>query len=88
MGYSGELLEVIPESSIAAFARTGNPFCLGPIATGENVVDVGNGAGIDSLIPTCMTGPAGKVVGVDTTTEMQERAHNTTCESLVGQRGV
>jgi len=84
VGYSGELLEVIPESSIAAFAGTGNPFYLGPTATGENEVDVGNGAGIDSLIATRMTGPAGKVVGVDTTTEMQERAHNAITKAWLG----
>ena len=84
VGYSDELLEGIPESSIAAFAGTGNPFSLGRITPGENVVDVGSGAGIDSLIAACMTGPAGKVVGVDMTAEMLERARNAAAEAGLG----
>ena len=83
-GYSDELLEGIPESSIAAFAGTGNPFSLGTIAPGENVVDVGSGAGIDSLIAARMTGPAGNVVGVDMTAEMRDRARNAAAEAGLG----
>ena len=74
VGYEPEWLEGIPESSIEAFAGTGNPFSLGAILTGENVVDVGCGAGIDSLIAAKMVGPTGRVVGVDMTTEMRDRA--------------
>ena len=84
VGYSDELLEGIPESSIAAFAGTGNPFSLGPIAPGENVVDVGSGAGIDSQIAARMTGPAGNVVGVDMTAEMRDRARNAAAEAGLG----
>ena len=84
VGYSDELLEGIPEGSIAAFAGTGNPFSLGRITLGENVVDVGSGAGIDSLVAARMTGPAGKVVGVDMTAEMQERARNAAAEAGLG----
>ena len=72
--YEPEWLEGIPESSIEAFAGTGNPFSLGAILTGENVVDVGSGAGIDSLIAAKMVSPRGRVVGVDMTAEMRERA--------------
>ncbi len=72
--YEAEWLEGIPESSIEAFAGTGNPFSLGAILTGENVVDVGSGAGIDSLIAAKMVGPSGRVVGVDMTADMRERA--------------
>ena len=74
VGYEAGLLEGIPESSIEAFAGTGNPFSLGAILTGENVVDVGSGAGIDSLIAAKMVGGTGRVVGVDMTPEMRERA--------------
>jgi arsenite methyltransferase len=65
VGYSEEWLEGIPESSIEAFAGTGNPFSLGPISPGENIVDVGSGAGIDSLIAARMTGSTGELVVVD-----------------------
>jgi arsenite methyltransferase len=64
----------IPEPTIAAFAGTGNPFSLGALREGEYVVDVGSGAGIDSLIASKMVGPTGRVRGVDMTTEMLERA--------------
>lgn len=74
VGYEAGLLEGIPESSIEAFAGTGNPFSLGAILTGENVVDVGSGAGIDSLIAAKMVGGTGSVVGVYMTPEMRERA--------------
>jgi hypothetical protein len=50
LGYDSAWLAEIPESSIESFAGTGNPFSLGPLGPGENVVDVGCGAGIDSLI--------------------------------------
>lgn len=72
--YDPDWLEGIPELSIEAFAGTGNPFSLGVIGAGENVVDVGSGAGIDSLIAAKMVGPDGRVVGVDMTAEMRERA--------------
>src|SRR5436190_993737 len=48
--YEDEWLEGIPEVSIESFAGTGNPFSLGELRPGERVVDVGCGAGIDSLI--------------------------------------
>jgi ubiquinone/menaquinone biosynthesis C-methylase UbiE len=64
----------VPEESIASFAGTGNPFSLGILRTGEHVVDVGCGAGIDSLIAARMVGPGGDVVGVDMTPAMLDRA--------------
>lgn len=78
--YEEEWLEGIPESSIESFAGTGNPFSLGEIRPGENVVDVGCGAGIDSLIAARMTGPAGEVVGVDMSPEMLEKARQSAAE--------
>ena len=72
--YRDEWLEGIPESTIASFAGTGNPFSLGALREGEHVVDVGSGAGIDSLIASKMVGPTGRVRGVDMTPAMLERA--------------
>jgi arsenite methyltransferase len=74
LGYDDAWLEGVPEESIASFAGTGNPFSLGVLAPGENVVDVGCGAGIDSLIAAHMVGPSGNVVGVDMTPAMLNRA--------------
>lgn len=74
VGYEDEWLDGIPEEAIERFAGTGNPFSLGPIRPGERVVDNGSGAGIDSLIAAKMVGPEGRVIGVDMTPSMLERA--------------
>ena len=74
LGYQEEWLTGVPESSIESFAGTGNPFSLGELQVGEHVVDVGCGAGIDSLIAARMVGPGGRVVGVDMTPAMLEKA--------------
>jgi arsenite methyltransferase len=72
--YADEWLEGLPESSIESFAGTGNPFSLGELRPGESVVDVGGGAGIDSLIAAKKVGPDGRVIGVDMTPSMLEKA--------------
>ena len=52
----------------------GNPFSLGPIEPGETVVDVGSGPGLDSLIASRLVGPEGRVIGIDMTDEMLNKA--------------
>ncbi|MBW7886641.1 MAG: methyltransferase domain-containing protein [Caldilineaceae bacterium] len=74
LGYDAQWLEGIPETAIESFAGTGNPFSLGELAAGSRVVDVGCGAGIDSLIAAKMVGPTGRVVGVDMTPAMLAKA--------------
>lgn len=76
VAYEDAWLEGIPEPTIASFAGTGNPFSVGALRPGERVVDVGCGAGIDSLIASRMVGPHGHVVGVDMTPAMLERARS------------
>jgi arsenite methyltransferase len=79
--YADEWLEGIPESSIESFAGTGNPFSLGELSPGERVVDVGCGAGIDSLIAAKKVGPEGRVIGVDMTPSMLEKARDAAKET-------
>ena len=81
LGYEDAWLDGIPETSIEAFAGTGNPFSLGELAHGEKVVDIGCGAGIDSLIAAKLVGDAGEVVGVDMTSAMLERARRAAREA-------
>jgi arsenite methyltransferase len=74
LGYEDEWLDAVPESAVESFAGTGNPFALGAISSGERVVDVGSGAGIDSFIAATKTGPEGRVIGIDMTPAMLEKA--------------
>ncbi len=74
LGYDDELVKVVPENSVSSFAGTGNPFSLGTIRPDEKVVDVGCGAGFDSLIAAHMVGNDGRVIGIDMTPEMLQKA--------------
>jgi arsenite methyltransferase len=84
LGYQNEWLEDIPERSIASFAGTGNPFRTGQLQPGERVVDVGSGAGIDSLIAAKMVGPDGLVIGIAMTEAMLEMARESAREAGSG----
>jgi len=74
LGYDSSIYAGVPEDNIASFAGTGNPFMLGPIKSGEIVVDAGSGSGFDSLIASTLVGPEGKVIGIDMTAEMLNKA--------------
>jgi SAM-dependent methyltransferase len=81
LGYAEQWLVGIPEASIESFAGTGNPFSLGELKPGERVVDVGSGAGIDSLIAAKMVGPTGQVIGVDMTPAMLDKSRHAAVEA-------
>jgi arsenite methyltransferase len=73
LGYPDELANV-PEGSAESFAGVANPFVLDRLAPGERVLDLGCGAGTDSLVAAQMVGPEGSVTGIDMTREMLEKA--------------
>ena len=72
--YDEELVNSVPESGLESFAGTGNPFSMGRLNEGENIVDVGSGAGFDSLLAARMVGDEGNVIGVEMTEEMRNKA--------------
>jgi len=72
--YDLNLLKNLPDDILASYCGVGNPFTLGPMAEGQSVLDVGCGAGVDTLIAAMMMGPKGKVAGIDVIPEMLERA--------------
>ena len=74
LGYPSEFLEAVPEACVESFAGVGNPFSMGEIGPGETVVDVGSGAGFDSLVAAQMVGEHGRVIGIDMTPEMLRKA--------------
>jgi arsenite methyltransferase len=73
LGYPDELANV-PEAAVQSFAGVANPFSLGRLEPGERVLDLGSGAGTDSLVAAQMVGPEGRVTGIDMTPEMLQKA--------------
>ena len=84
LGYADDWLRAIPDASVESLAGTGNPFSLGALRSGEQVVDVGCGAGLDSLIAATMVGPGGQVIGVDMTPAMLAKARQSAAEAGIG----
>jgi 2-polyprenyl-3-methyl-5-hydroxy-6-metoxy-1,4-benzoquinol methylase len=74
LGYSAVLIDRLPVQTVDSFAGTGNPFSMGALRSDETVLDIGCGAGFDSLIAAMQVGPAGSVVAVDMTPVMLEKA--------------
>ena len=73
LGYPEELA-LVPDGSVESFAGVANPFSLGRLERAERVLDLGCGAGTDSLVAAQMVGPEGRVVGIDMTPEMLAKA--------------
>lgn len=74
--YAPELVSALPDQVISSYCGVGNPFSLGPINEGDAVLDIGCGAGVDTLIAAMMAGPTGKAVGIDIVPEMLQRAES------------
>jgi arsenite methyltransferase len=86
LDYDEAWLKSVPKTAIESFAGTGNPFRVGALRAGEHVVDVGSGAGLDSLIAARMVGASGRVIGVDMTPAMVAKARRSAAET--GMRNV
>jgi arsenite methyltransferase len=84
LGYPEPELAQIPDATVESFAGVANHWALGGIEPGSVVVDLGCGAGTDLLIAAQMTGPTGRVIGVDMTVTMLERARQSATEMGLG----
>ncbi|MYE14933.1 MAG: arsenite methyltransferase [Gemmatimonadetes bacterium] len=73
VGYDQDQLASLPEGANLGLG-CGNPVALASLAPGETVLDLGSGAGIDCFLAAERVGPEGRVIGVDMTPEMVERA--------------
>ena len=73
IGYSEEDVESVPEGANLGLG-CGNPIALASLREGETVLDLGSGAGFDCFLAVNRVGKSGKVIGVDMTPEMLDRA--------------
>jgi arsenite methyltransferase len=74
VGYREEVIDSLPSGTVLSFAGFGNPFSMGDLRLGETVLDIGCGAGFDSLIAARQVGETGRVISVDMTPTMLEKA--------------
>jgi len=77
LGYDEDFVASLPDAAVESFAGVANPFSMQPLTKGERVVDVGSGAGFDSVVAAHQVGTTGKVIGVDMTEEMLAKSRST-----------
>ena len=70
----------VPDTAVESFAGVANPWELGRLTPGERVLDLGSGAGTDSLVAAQMVGEQGSVTGIDMTPEMLTKARTAAAE--------
>jgi arsenite methyltransferase len=76
LGYDAAEVDALPASVTESFCGVGNPFFLGQPRPGEAVLDLGCGAGFDTLLAAERVGPNGKVIGIDMTPVMLAKARS------------
>jgi arsenite methyltransferase len=74
LGYAAAEIDTLAPQVTESFAGVGNPLTLGELRAGEVVLDLGCGAGMDSILAARRVGPDGRVIGVDMTGPMVEKA--------------
>ncbi|MGE5602370.1 MAG: arsenite methyltransferase [Nitrososphaerales archaeon] len=84
-GYTAEQLAAVPLDAANMSLGCGNPTAMASLKPGETVFDIGSGAGIDALYAARRVGAAGRVIGLDMTPSMIERARRNAAEAGLGQ---
>lgn len=79
LGYDAADLDVAPEANLGL--GCGNPTAIASLEAGETVLDLGSGGGFDCFLAAREVGDSGRVIGVDMTPEMVERARENTAEN-------
>jgi len=80
LGYSESELASVPEGADLGLG-CGNPQAIADLEPGQTVLDLGSGAGIDCFLASRQVGPTGRVIGVDMTAEMIDRARQNAARS-------
>ena len=83
LGYTPDQLEAVPAAAQEKSFGCGNPLLFADVKTGDVVLDIGSGAGIDCLIAAQKVGAAGRVIGLDMTPAMIARATENALEAGV-----
>lgn len=76
LNYDKSLIDKLPDAVAYFYCGVGNPFSIGKVNPGEHILDVGCGAGVDTILAAMMAGPNGSAVGVDMVPEMIARAES------------
>lgn len=87
-GYRAAELESLPPDAVVNSFGCGNPIAFSAVKTGDVVVDLGSGAGIDLLLAAQKVGPAGRVIGIDMTDEMVAKARENLAAVVGGATNV
>ncbi len=74
LGYPSEWLDAVPPDALASFAGVGHMLDLAAIEPGDTVLDLGSGSGTDAFVAAHLTGPTGRVIGVDMTAAQLAKA--------------
>jgi arsenite methyltransferase len=74
LGYNVAEIDALPASATESFAGVGCALALGELREGDSVLDLGSGAGLDAILAAHRLGPTGRVIGVDFSAEMIEKA--------------
>lgn len=86
--YGQEELSLVPEIALNLSRGCGNPTGFANLQRGEVVVDFGCGGGIDVILATHRVGPGGRVIGIDFSHEMIERARQAVAEAGLQDRNI
>jgi arsenite methyltransferase len=85
LGYPAEWLDAVPVEALASYAGVGHMLDLAGIQPGEKVLDLGSGSGTDAFIAAHLTGPTGRVLGVDMTDAQLAKARRLRDEHSIVQ---
>jgi SAM-dependent methyltransferase len=83
LGYSAQELRSVPQDAVMSLG-CGTPVAFARLTPGEIVLDLGSGGGLDAFLSAQRVGPSGRVIGVDVTSEMVQRATENAEKAVVG----
>lgn len=87
LGYEPAWIRLLTDAVASCYCGVGNPFGLGAVDSGQTVLDVGCGAGVDTILAAMKVGSRGRALGVDMVPAMLERARQNLGQTTLGNVG-